>query len=215
MRVCGFDGCEKAIEARGWCTTHYMRWVRHGDPSVVKPHGGGPKRQFTQCSVAGCDAPYPYFKGYCRRHHERWKKYGDPLGAYTKKVSPPCLVPDCGRPAKCRGWCTMHYSRWLKHRDVGPTEPLMRLSGDGHITADGYHKKSGRAVHRVVMEQMLGRPLMKHENVHHKNGDRLDNRPENLELWVKKQPPGQRLEDVLRFYLTHYRSEIEALLNAS
>lgn len=62
--------------------------------------------------------------------------------------------------------------------------------------------------HRYVMQQTLGRELLPSESVHHKNGDRLDNRPDNLELWYKGQPAGQRVTDLIVYLCEFHRDAV-------
>jgi hypothetical protein len=66
--------------------------------------------------------------------------------------------------------------------------------------------RTGRSIyrpeHRVVMEEVLGRKLLNTEFVHHLNGVKTDNRPGNLEVWIRRHPAGQRLPEAARHCAT-------------
>lgn len=62
--------------------------------------------------------------------------------------------------------------------------------------------------HRYVMQQMIGRALVDGEQVHHKNGVRNDNRPDNLELCDQVHPRGVRVRDKLK-HMTDAELEAE------
>jgi len=165
-------------------------------------------------------------KGLCSGHYQRVRIHGDPLAdrplVASSKRQPvhrgPCSVKGCEEEARVRKnpYCNSHYQRWRKYGD--PLVSKRNTTGKS-INVNGYvvlATGSTRMVleHRAVMEQMIGRPLLKSENVHHKNGVRTDNRPENLELWVKRQPQGQRVTDrvtdavdLLRQYAPHLLAE--------
>lgn len=108
----------------------------------------------------------------------------------------------------------MHFQRL---RRLGHVGPVGRIERGRYKDSNGYvvvRKEGNRKIleHRLVMERILGRELTAQENVHHKNGIRDDNRPENLELWVKPQPQGQRVKDLVAWVISAYPAEVRAQL---
>lgn len=109
--TCAVQGCGRAGKIiRGWCTAHYQRWQKHGDP-----RGGGAQRErHVGCLVAGCDGRHEGL-GYCRIHYRRVRKYGTPDLPQREPVV--CSVAECADAAHARHLCGKHHARWRKHGD--------------------------------------------------------------------------------------------------
>jgi len=209
-------GCKKQTYCNRRCEEHYrqFKWKAAG-----------------KCVIDGCDSTAITRKfGLCRMHDARRRRWGDPLACAPGRTGEgvTCSIMDCGDVVIAKGLCAKHYQRWYAHGDpnhepdvwpVGSRKPYRdgywMIKAPGHAEA---RLSGGWAVeHRKVMSDMLGRKLRPNETPHHLNGNRSDNRPENLELWVIAQPAGQRPADLVKWakeILFLYEDEVEAQARA-
>lgn len=81
-RTCSVDTCPKVATRREWCNVHYRRWLKHGDPSVVKK---APNGTYHGCEVDGCDRPH-HAHGWCAVHVGRARYHGDPLAGGPERI---------------------------------------------------------------------------------------------------------------------------------
>lgn len=223
--TCTEDECQRTVDTRGWCEMHYRRWLRTG-------HTAGPGAP-SDCRVSSCARPATS-RGWCHAHYQRWQRGGDidagqPIGRRRQPTR--CVVEICDRPTHGHGLCRTH----LRRHEIGDDElaeipigslprPKNRPRTSKGWTTNGYryvpvdaeeaHLVAGNsyaAEHRLVVARQLGRPLADAESVHHRNGDRSDNRVSNLELWSTAHPSGQRVADKVLYaleILARYRTDL-------
>ena len=176
------------------------------------------------CRVDGCDRPVKAM-WLCNSHHNRrlrGHRLDDPMRRKHSKYYDHeiCSVAGCHDGARSLGFCKQHYNRHAAGRPVeGEIRAKEHPPGKRIPHTSGYimvkiANGDWRNEHRHIMEQHIGRRLKKDEEIHHKNGQRDDNRIENLELWSKAQPAGQRVEDKLdwcREFIAEYGDLVDRM----
>ena len=163
-------------------------FLKENDPEEYRRKYLQPLKKRRVCEVLGCaDEARNAHSSKCENHKSS------------------CVIEGCARTTNNNAkYCGGHSARIhgnSRHIPIDvPLGQRPRIS-EWAVGPDGYVRRSRKgkteAQHRVAVQEHIGRELFRHENVHHKNGQRADNRIENLELWSTSQPAGQRVEDKL------------------
>ena len=191
---CVVDDCAKYARSNGLCSIHYTRNRSTGNPlaAVRRREIAVEHRADGRCAHEDCSNKSQQ-RGLCRRHAEENR------GLI-------CVVKDCKRTQHIirEGLCKLHSERKRVNGEVGVSGKIKMPDGTVRPFKKGKYlaiavRGVGRMQHRMIMEEYIGRPLNSWETVHHINGVTTDNRIENLELWVRRQPSGQRASDLVNW----------------
>lgn len=184
---CADPGCAEPAYAREHCSRHYRQLLRSGQ--VLEDRAPG------DCAVADCERR-AVTRGWCHGHYLRWSRQGDVRAAVPleRSTTDLCAIEGCDRGRTSGEHCRTHYNRLKLHGGPLAGGPIRTVTGAGRSTTatGGCPSHPNSTISFPMTERptsstgwswprRLVAPLLPSETVHHRNGDRLDNRLENLE----------------------------------
>lgn len=114
------------------------------------------------------------------------------------RIRPKCTIEGCENPNRAHGFCNKHLARVQRRGDPFYTRRRVPYWIDKYgykrVRVNGIYVKE----HRHIMEQHLGRKLGVAEKVHHKDGNKLNNAIENLEVISQSEHAKMHMTGVTR-----------------
>ncbi len=115
-----------------------------------------------------------------------------------KQPKPFCIIPECTSPAEefGRTLCAKHAQRKRRYGDPNYITPESirsinarnaQLKRVDSVKQTTYRKLLGKHEHRVIGELLAGRRLERWEHVHHKDENKHNNDPSNLEIMTASE----------------------------
>ena len=164
MVLCKITGCDGKLHGHGFCSKHYYRFIRHGDPNkTLRPHpiifpDGWRDILFSKYNVDGLCATQIANEYGCHKTTilEQLEKFGIP----RRKFKRDNLVKKC----------VMYMGGYLY--EYLPSHPMANRTG--YV-----------AQHVRIMSDYLNRKLRRGEVVHHVDGDCKNNALDNLRLMAR------------------------------